>query len=243
MIRNLGQVLFFINLLQYNDNKAIIAANILGDIRAQVAVPDLINVAKSKFRKPEIRLAAIKNLGKIGDNRAVFPLMDILTSPNEIESLREQAAISLGNIKDKSSIDSMLGLICDKNVPENIRIKVIQALSNIKDKSCIGILLNLLYDKSVNISIASIKALLEIDQGKSKDIIEAIINRFEDKNSDKTAQINNYIADSIMNRKKVFEVLALIIQETKNEKLKTKAARIRSLIFQKYLEKQNIDLD
>ncbi|HEY0712321.1 MAG TPA: HEAT repeat domain-containing protein [Polyangia bacterium] len=107
----------FIDALDYNDeqfDKAIIAAGVLGEMKAVEAVDPLIKAAEKelpiKSRANQAKLAAIRALVKIGDKRAVPVLVKILeTSANEQDFLLNQrAALGLAEMRAQEAIPALI---------------------------------------------------------------------------------------------------------------------------------------
>jgi HEAT repeat protein len=107
----------FIEALDYNDeqfDKAIVAAGVLGEMKATDAVEGLIASAEKplpiKSRANAAKLAAIRALVKIGDKRAVPVLTKILeTSANEQDFLLNQrAALGLAEMRPPEAVPALI---------------------------------------------------------------------------------------------------------------------------------------
>jgi HEAT repeat protein len=107
----------FIEALDYNDeqfDKAIVAAGVLGEMKATEAVEPLIAAAEKplpiKSRANGAKLAAIRALVKIGDKRAVPLLIKIVeTSANEQDFLLNQrAALGLAELRPPEAIPALI---------------------------------------------------------------------------------------------------------------------------------------
>jgi HEAT repeat protein len=107
----------FVDALAYTDeefDKAIIAATVLGEMKAKSAVDKLIEAAEKplpiKSRANAARLEAIRALVKIGDPEAVPPLIRILTTSADEQDflLNQRAALGLAELRDPRAIPAMI---------------------------------------------------------------------------------------------------------------------------------------
>jgi HEAT repeat protein len=107
----------FIEALEYTDesfDQAVIAAGVLGEMKAKEAVAKLIAGAEQplpiKSRANTAKLEAIRALVKIGDPRAVPTLVKILeTSADEQDFLLNQrAALGLAELRDPQAIPALI---------------------------------------------------------------------------------------------------------------------------------------
>jgi HEAT repeat protein len=107
----------FVEALDYSDDdfdRAVIAAGVLGDMKAVDAVDPLIRAATKplpiKSRANSVKLAAIRALVKINDKRAVEPLKQILTTSADEQDflLNQKAALGLAELRDPSSVPALI---------------------------------------------------------------------------------------------------------------------------------------
>ena len=138
----------------------IMAAEYLGRMRAEVAVPRLIGLARGE-RAPEMRLraAAVAALGEIGAPAASGPLLALLEKgPPELQL---PAANSLIYIRDERSIDPLLRLI--ERAPVRSRAMVVRTLGGVvRDRRHAGarrVLERLAREGRLEPSLAAIAAL------------------------------------------------------------------------------------
>ena len=95
-------------------DRATIAAGALGDMKDPEAVPTLIKAAEKelpvKSRANNARIASMRALVKIGDQRAVPTLMKILTTSADDQDflLNQKAALALAEFRDPSSIPALI---------------------------------------------------------------------------------------------------------------------------------------
>ncbi len=107
----------FIEALEYSDedfDRAIIAAQTLGEMKATAAVDKLIEAAEKplpiKSRGNNAKREAMRALVKIGDAKAVPSLMKILgTSADEQDfALNQLAALGLAELKDPRAVPALI---------------------------------------------------------------------------------------------------------------------------------------
>jgi HEAT repeat protein len=103
--------------LDYSDDdfdRAVIAAGVLGDMKAADAVDPLIRALEKplpiKSRANNVRVVAIRSLVKIGDKRAVEPLAKILTTSADEQDflLNQKAALGLAELRDPAGIPALI---------------------------------------------------------------------------------------------------------------------------------------
>lgn len=84
----------------------------LGMMKSRAAVESLIDALKTEDHN--IRIAAAKSLGMIGDIRSVKPLIELLQNDNEMWACAN-AAWALGEIGDPEAIHPIKKALADKN--------------------------------------------------------------------------------------------------------------------------------
>ncbi len=103
--------------LDYTDDdfdRATIASGVLGDMKAKDAVDPLIKAVEKqlpiKSRANNARIAAMRALVKIGDNRAVPTLMKVLTTSADEQDflLNQKAALGLAEFRDPQAIPALI---------------------------------------------------------------------------------------------------------------------------------------
>jgi HEAT repeat protein len=106
-----------IEALDYSDDdfdKAVIAAGVLGEMKAVDAVDPLLKAAEKplpiKSRANSAKLAAMRALVKIGDKRAVPVLAKILTTSADEQDflLNQKAALGLAEMRDPSAVPALI---------------------------------------------------------------------------------------------------------------------------------------
>jgi HEAT repeat protein len=103
--------------LDYSDDdfdRAVVAAGVLGEMKATDAVDPLIKAIEKplpvKSRANNVRVAAIRALVKIGDKRAVEPLSKVLTTSADEQDflLNQKAALGLAELRDPASVPALI---------------------------------------------------------------------------------------------------------------------------------------
>jgi HEAT repeat protein len=105
-----------IEALEYTEDdfdRAVIAAGVLGEMKAADAVDPLIKATDKqlpiKSRANNVRVAAVRALVKIGDKRAIPTLTKILTTSADEQDflLNQKAALGLAELRDKAAIPAL----------------------------------------------------------------------------------------------------------------------------------------
>jgi len=97
----------------------------------------------------EVRIAAVKSLGKLCDTRAVEPLLRKLDDPDV--KMRVAAAASLGKLGDISAVEGILRKLADPEL--EVRSEVVESLGQLGDSRAIEPLLSLLEDENEELSV------------------------------------------------------------------------------------------
>lgn len=122
-----------------NSEVRVGAAQALGDMKVEKAVPDLIQALDDSAVM--VRQVSLYSLGLIGipAKEAVPKVIEILNQPEDIELLQvsDIAAWVLGEIGDKSAIDS-LSKALDSAVYSERKVEIACALTNLEDGKGIG---------------------------------------------------------------------------------------------------------
>ena len=127
------------NLSSPNPRQRSQAAQELGKLKADYAVPNLITLLKEDVNT-YVRSAAAEALGHIGQNDAIFPLMDALHDPCSF--VRRAAAIALGQMQAKEAQGALLNALDDGNF--YVRRAAINAIGKLGISDMSAVLLPLL---------------------------------------------------------------------------------------------------
>jgi HEAT repeat protein len=147
--------------LEYSDDdfdRAVIAAGVLGEMKATDAVEPLIRAVQKplpiKSRANNVRVAAIRSLVKIGDKRAVEPLGKLLTTSADEQDflLNQKAALGLAELRDPASIPALIKGLFMTGRGINIFQECRLGLVRIGDAS-VGPLIQLLDDQNPEIRV------------------------------------------------------------------------------------------
>jgi HEAT repeat protein len=115
------------------------------------------------FSDPDLRLGAVRGMGRTADPRWTDRLMPVLGSDDP--SLREAAAFALGEIEDERAITPLVELVDDPET--NVRLAVIAALGHIGGEESREALLYLAEAGEEPIRGAAEKALDEIESAEN----------------------------------------------------------------------------
>ena len=127
------------NLNSPNPRQRSQAAQELGRLKADYAVPNLITLLKEDVNT-YVRSAAAEALGHIGKSDAIFPLMDALHDPCSF--VRRAAAIALGQMQAKEAQGALLNALDDGNF--YVRRAAINAIGKLGIPDMSAVLLPLL---------------------------------------------------------------------------------------------------
>jgi HEAT repeat protein len=117
----------------------------------------------SAFTMPELRLGAVRGMGRSADPRWTDRLMPVLGSDDP--EMRAEAARALGEIEDERAVTPLVELI-DDPVPE-VGLAVIEALGHIGGEEAREALLFAAEDSQDRIREAAGKALQEIEEAEA----------------------------------------------------------------------------
>lgn len=131
----------------------------LGEKRKIIAVSDLTDLLSEDHPK-QIRVQAIRALGKIGKATPVNKLVAILSEADAEIVL--SAAEALGKIRDPLAVKPLLGIIAN----DTARLTVIWSLGNIGDRAAIPVLTSLVREKDSLVRFNATRALKSIGGNK-----------------------------------------------------------------------------
>jgi HEAT repeat protein len=147
--------------LQSHDKKVVLnAIQTLVKNHSIDLVDNLVHLITTRETDDEIRLAAIKALGDLGDLSGVPSLLDLLTARSDF--LRLESVIALGKIKDPATVGSVVECLGD--ISFNVRKVAIQALGHFANQSAISPLSKIALDAEIKLELRelAIRSLGEI---------------------------------------------------------------------------------
>ena len=141
------------------------AIDALGQIGGTRVIEFLITSLKDKYKNPQLRQAAIRTLGKMGENGAVEPLINVLKDKNE--EIRITAIQTLGQIGDSRAVDPLITTLKSRNV--SIKNTAVQALGQLGESRAVEELLPLLKNKDFETRRITAEALVTLYKSGSLD--------------------------------------------------------------------------
>jgi len=126
----------------------------------------------------EVRHAAAKALGEIGDTRAVEPLIARLND-NEVD-MRKNVVEALGKIGDARAVQPLIAVQKDKNEEFGVKLSVSSALNNISDPRAIEIFIAALKDDHTGVRSDAAKALGNIGDVRA---VQPLVTALKDDSS------------------------------------------------------------
>ncbi len=134
------------------------AAQELGKLKADIAVPELVRVLKEDVNT-YVRSASAEALGVIGSGEAIFPLMDAMHDPCSF--VRRAAITSLGELQAKEAQGAMLQALDDQNF--YVQRAAINAIGKLGIPDLSAVLLPILDTNDARILRTVINALRRLD--------------------------------------------------------------------------------
>lgn len=127
------------------DRNRIFAANALGNYDNDLARTALVAALTDKHAR--VRLAAVTNLGRIGNAGSIGPLIDRGLAEITTAFVREAVATALGRLKDRRALAPLVLLLGNKTPA--VRSAAIRALAALGDKAAVPSLLVMTSDALV----------------------------------------------------------------------------------------------
>lgn len=192
---------FVANCTQVNYTELkVIAIKSLGAYKNKKALGVLLECLNDKNSNYKVRLAAADALGKIGDKSAFEPLSAIISDDNEKSSyVKETAVVALGMLGDSRALDVFGSIInAGKLFKEKfsfLKERIIEALARLdisEEGKAIEILKTGLMEPSSHLRIASIEALMNINNSQCYDLIYDRLKFDEDTEVRKNALVALY---------------------------------------------------
>lgn len=139
-------------------------------------------VSKLQHNDPQVRLSAVEELGKIGDDKSVRALMDVIEDRGEEWKIQVKAIKLLSEIKSPKAIDLLIKILDDPfftNDCPALKWNAALALGNFKNSSrVVEALINALNDRTLYIREAAIQSLGEIGDKRA---VPYLISALKDK--------------------------------------------------------------
>ncbi|MFC7132878.1 MULTISPECIES: HEAT repeat domain-containing protein [Salinibaculum] len=154
------------------------AANALGELEVEDAVPELAKVFDD--RDPRVRARAARATGVIGDARATDPLTGLLSDPKA--GVRREAAEALGNIGNRQALQALLELYDDSD--ERVRRIAVAGFGSFDNDRPVEALINALGDESSAVRRTAVYSLIQllanVPTEKSHEIRETVVERLSE---------------------------------------------------------------
>ena len=147
----------------------IAAIQALAEAKDTVSVPTIVGLLQDSV--PEVRKAAAKGLGKIGDERACQPLADFYDK-EKIEDVQDagiRALLRLGGCSVRPLIDLL------RSIRPTVRAGAARALGKLHSPDAVDPLIWLLRDRDPDVRMAAIIALREIGDKRGMNAIAAAV--------------------------------------------------------------------
>ncbi|MEW5734103.1 MAG: HEAT repeat domain-containing protein [Thermodesulfobacteriota bacterium] len=141
----------------------VTALNLLGEIKAQKALPVLAGILVSSDSASLVMNAA-RAIGNIGGNQAYKILADALDKAENgqvalPDAVRKAAVLGLGLCGDKKAADLLLAVLNDEASPEALRIYAAGSLGLLGDDSGLGLAREGLNSMDPDVRLAAMRAL------------------------------------------------------------------------------------
>ncbi|MCD6484171.1 MAG: HEAT repeat domain-containing protein [Candidatus Odinarchaeota archaeon] len=152
------------------------AAELLGELKANIATDELIRLLKDRNR--DVRKVASEAIGKINDAIAGKKILELLKGC-ERDSHLEAYIWALGELKYKDALDALFELTAHEN--SDIRTSVAWALGKIRDKRATQYLVKMLKDSDVNVRY---EAVIGLGKLNAKESVPELISALNDPDDD-----------------------------------------------------------
>lgn len=156
-----------IELLRARKSVGVMASS-LARLRADAAVPDLIEIGK-RSQDPQAKLAIVKALGEIGNSRALDFL--IATAQEGQPTSRAEALRALMRIEDARALAAVIAAAQDG--PGALRIEAVHALTASADERAVGVLAHA-FKEAVDFSVRGHRILPFTDEDQRHRFVRSI---------------------------------------------------------------------
>ncbi len=130
-------------------------------------------------KRPEIRLSAIEELGKIKNHETVKMLMAVVEDRYEDWKIRGRAIRLLGEIKDPIALNLLINVLKDiflNNDCPALKWNTVKALGNFKNEKALDALIEELNTDSLTVKEATIYSLGEIGHNRALPHLISLLN-------------------------------------------------------------------
>jgi HEAT repeat protein len=189
-----------------NDDQRVVAAatEVLGDLGATNAVAKLILLASEGSK--EVRTAAARALGQIGDRQALPVLLEMLKRERNTEA-RTKAAEALGIMSDTNAIPGLRESLADPQ--EEVRTEVVCSLGHLGDPNSVNSVIAVLKGPPANVQLDASYFLVEIGGAAG---ISALTANLHDANPD--ARLGAAFALAMMGQTNALDTLQDFMDHT-----------------------------
>jgi HEAT repeat protein len=164
---------------QFNDPNAVIRAaaiEISGELRDEKLQIGVLNAAQND-RNWEVRVAAVRSIGKMGIKKGRPLLVSLLDNPRSTIEERLAACESIVNLTDSANADDVKKLV-DSN-RAGLRQLACRIAAHFKVTESTSVMVSLLKDAHADVRASALVALGIFDR-PSVDVLEAIEKAFDD---------------------------------------------------------------
>lgn len=157
--------------------------------------------------KPEVRIAAARLLGMLGDKQAVDALLDKLADKNP--RVREAAVEALGRVGDEKTVEVLIAKLEDRD--PDFRLHTIRALARLGDERAVPSLVKRLDDKVLEVRIAAVSALGSLNSRKA---VDPFLKKLEDSSmKDSSVELQKHIIVALgkIGDKKAFSAILSLL--------------------------------
>lgn len=123
--------------------------------------------------KPEVRIAAARLLGMLGDKQAADALLGRLADKNS--RVREAAVEALGRVGDEKTVEVLIEKLEDRDPA--FRLHIVRALARLGDERAVPPLVKRLDDKVLEVRIAAASALGALE---SRNAVDPLLKKLEE---------------------------------------------------------------
>lgn len=151
------------------------AANGLGVLLAQAAVPELVKAAHSSDE--DLAVEALKALAKIKDNSAGPPLVDLLEATNK--GVKKEAAVTVGVLRTTEALPRLQSMY-ENNPDKSTREKALEGLAYLGSPVSVPLFINALWNSEQAIRTLAAEGLAHAGDAKTMPELEKAVHAEKD---------------------------------------------------------------